>query len=282
MNNNTIYQKIAERVTEMLQNGIIPWKRPYECGMEGHLFAWSHATGEDYSFLNCMILKKPGEYWTFDQARRSGLKVKKGAKAEHVYFWKILDKTEMNEDGEMTGYKIPFLKQYPVFHESDIEGAPERVPVDVDKTLNAEPIAAGEEILSRYFSMENAPLFNLKDCIPHYSPTKDIVEVPDRYRFTTREDFYDTLFHEMIHSTGHAKRLNRLCGIYGTPAYAKEELVAEMGAARLSQICGFNEKLSENSASYCAYWMKKLENNIEWFVWAASRADAAVNYIIGK
>lgn len=283
MSNATIYQRITERVVDMLQNGIIPWKRNYNCGSQEHAFAWSHSTGEDYSLLNCMMLEKPGEYWTFDQAKKAGLKVRKGAKAQHVYFWKIIDYRSENEDGETTGGVVPYLRQYPVFHESDIEGAPKREEEYVDKTRNSDPIEDAENIMNKYFAMEAAPVLELKDCVPCYSPAKDKVSVPDRYRFESREDFYATIFHEMVHSTGHKKRLNRIAGgRFGSQSYAKEELVAEMGAARLSQICGFDGKVDENNAAYCANWIHRLENNIDWFVWASSRAEAAVNYITCK
>ena len=58
-----LYQEITNRIMEQLENGIIPWEKPWISTRN----AVSHATGKPYSLLNQMLLGRPGEYVTFKQ-----------------------------------------------------------------------------------------------------------------------------------------------------------------------------------------------------------------------
>ena len=133
---------------------------------------------------------------------------------------------------------------------------------------------------------------NWKDCPPityggtcaFYRPSEDIIGLPGRERFENAEEFYSAMFHEVTHSTGHKKRLNRE-GIakpngFGTNPYAKEELVAEFGAAFLCAHCGIDRGNLENSAAYLRAWITKLENDSRLAVKAATLAQEAADLVI--
>lgn len=94
----SIYEEITEKIIAQLQQGIIPWTKPWVCNTK----ILSHATGRPYSLLNRMLLQRPGEYATFKQVQEAGGRVKKGAKGERIYFFKpTIIETEKEKDGEI-------------------------------------------------------------------------------------------------------------------------------------------------------------------------------------
>lgn len=118
-----------------------------------------------------------------------------------------------------------------------------------------------------------------------YSPSRDIINMPHKEQFQNSEEYYSTLFHEMVHSTGHLKRLGRFTGeaikaTFGSEIYSKEELVAELGSAMLCGIAGINNTI-ENSASYLQSWLKVLKNDNKLIVQAAGLAQKACDHILG-
>lgn len=276
MKTNDIYQMIEDKVVSQLENGIIPWRRCYH--VSGGDTCRSHQTGEEYSLLNQMILEEPGEYWTFEQAKKEGYHIKKGAKASKVVFWKVWSKLDEKSEEERYDH-IPILKYYNVFHESDVEGLPPKA-LNTFKNENIEPIEAAEQIIKTY--LDNNPDIRMEtaDVTPCFVPSQKIIKIPERSQFDSMEDYYSTAFHEMTHSTKFA--LNRPLS-HNDDDRAKEELVAEIGAAFLCGHAGINaEQVIKNNQSYCACWLTRLRGNIKWLVWASSRADAAYKYIVNN
>jgi antirestriction protein ArdC len=109
--------------------------------------------------------------------------------------------------------------------------------------------------------------------------------MPHAAWFDTPEAYYATLFHELTHSTGHPRRLNRAtltdpC-LFGSPTYSKEELAAEMGAAFLCGVCGIENRTVDNSAAYTPSWLRVLEQDTRMVLLAAAQARRAVDYIQG-
>src|ERR1700689_3173804 len=117
----------------------------------------------------------------------------------------------------------------------------------------------------------------------YYRPSTDSVHMPARSRFVDAPHYYSTLFHELIHSTGHESRLNRTFGDrFGDELYSKEELVAEMGAAFLCAIAGIaNEHTDRNTTAYIQNWISKLEADNRLVIHAAANAQRAVDSILG-
>jgi antirestriction protein ArdC len=105
--------------------------------------------------------------------------------------------------------------------------------------------------------------------------------MPERTAFNTRDSYYTTLYHELVHSTGHKSRLDRLDNsTFGSEPYAKEELVAELGAAMLSAVTGI-DNTQDASASYIAAWLRELRNDKQLVVKAAAAAQRAADLILG-
>lgn len=275
-----IYEIITNRILEQLNQGVIPWQKPWTGGIDG---AYNYTTGKAYSVLNQMLLKHADAYLSFKQIQDLGGKVKKGAKAEIVTFWKPLPVEMEDKDGNKVKKTIPFLRYYNVFWIGDTEGI-ERKEV---KVTPHDPIAEAEQIVDTYLNSENHPtLVNDKTSDrAYYSPLRDQVVVPKMDQFSRIEEYYSTLFHELTHSTGHSTRLNRLTATahFGNEEYSKEELVAEIGAATLVNMAGIETTASfNNSASYIEGWSRQLKDNVKMIVEASSKADKAVKYILGQ
>lgn len=284
MNNINVYEKITNDFIEAIKGGKIPWHQPWF----GKRWAISHTNGRPYSFINQFLLGKDGEWLTFKQIQEEGGSIKKGCKAHYVVFWKFIPKTEKNEDGEeIVVGQFPILKFYNVWHISECEGIKEKYPV---KTRNENsPIESAQKIFADYVEREKENGFraNISDIndAALYRPFSDVLEVPSIELFENSELYYSTLFHEMTHSTGAKKRLNRE-GIvnfdkFGSERYSKEELVAEMGAAFLCNQANLDvTKTFKNSAAYLQGWLTELKNDPKMIVAAASKAEQAVQYIL--
>lgn len=96
-----------------------------------------------------------------------------------------------------------------------------------------------------------------------YSISKNQITLPEKSQFIDGESFYGTAFHEMTHSTGAEDVLNRLkpSGGFGSAEYAREELVAELGSALISQRYGLTKHLKEDSAAYLKSWLQSLKQS---------------------
>ena len=222
-----IYGVITDRIIEQLENGVIPWEKPWTGTQSG---AISGATGKAYSLLNQMLLGKPGEYFTYNQVLAKGGHVRKNENAQIVVFWKQVRVTEQDEAGQQIEKIIPMLKYYSVFHADQCEGiTAEQRPV---KEI-AHP--AADDIITAYSQRERLEIRHQRGDEAYYSPSRDSVVLPLREQFNSVSEYFSTAFHELTHSTGHSRRLNRLKATahFGNAEYSTEELIAEIGAAAL-------------------------------------------------
>lgn len=277
-----IYEEVTNRIIAQLEEGKIPWEKPWS-GVRNK-GAFNRKSKRPYSLLNQMILKHEGEYASFKQWTEMGGKIKKGEKSEMVVFWKIFETEDTLEDGTTYKKTIPYLKYYNVFHISQVEGVE---PLEKPQQNN-DPIAEAEEVKENY---KNRELLDIRERVTNdafYSPLSDYINVPCINQYENVEEFYSTLFHEMVHSTGHKKRLGRFdestkLAHFGSEDYSKEELVAEIGSATLMNIVGIETEHSfRNSAGYIQSWLSVLRNDNRFIVSASSKAEKAVKYILGE
>lgn len=280
-----IYDKITNAILAQLENGIIPWQKPWVGG--NFMGCVSHTTGKPYSLLNQWLLEhRAGEWLTFNQIQAEGGRIKKGEKASLVVFWKFIDKTEKDEEGNSVVVgRFPILKGYHVFHIEQCEGiAPKHSHEEIK--YEHTPIERAEENIADYIGREGIALeIEEGGNRASYSQLLDRVKIPHISQFARVEEYYSTLFHELVHSTGHRTRLGRE-GIteghfFGDETYSKEELVAEMGAAFMCQFMEIDcESAFTNSAAYIQAWLKELRNDKKLVVAAATKAEQAVRFIL--
>lgn len=279
----SVYEMVTDRIIEQLESGVIPWQKPWTGVRSG---AFNRISKKPYSLLNQMILKHEGEYATFKQWADLGGHVRKGEKSEMVCFWKIQPIEEEQEDDTKVVKQIPLLRYYNVFHITQVDGVE---PLQEEELNDIEPIEKAENVLHDYWTRENITVKHMAGNRAYYSPTLDMICLPLFEQFTSANEYYSTAFHESVHSTMKKNRCNRAedrkgkLVAFGSADYSKEELVAEIGSATILNIIGVETKGSfTNSAAYIQNWLSVLRKDVKFIVSASSKAEKAVNYIIGE
>lgn len=271
-----IYAEVTSRIIAQLEQGLIPWQKPWISSGS----AVSRATGKPYSLLNQMILGKPGEYLTFAQCQKEGGKIRKGEKSSMVVFWKFIEQ----EDEETHEKKqVPFLRYFSVFYIEQCEGLEPKLVQNLPATV--EPDAQVESIIADYLQRSGVKLIHQDGDRAFYRPATDSVTLPLMAQFKEAAEYYSTAFHELMHSTGHQSRLDRLSktAFFGSEAYSKEELIAELGAAALVSHCGLETSSSfRNNAAYIQNWLQALHNDKRMIVSASGKAEKAVDLILNN
>ena len=278
MGNPNVYEIITEQVLEIMSQGVIPWKKPWNArGAHRNLITGKQYRGINVFLLSCSSFSSP--WWlSFKQAKEKGGMVRKGEKGRQIVFWKPF-LTQDTETGKEI--KVFMLRYYTVFNLDQIEGV--EAPQEPE-TIELEPIAEAERIVSE---MQNRPVIEQaggnKAC---YYPGKDSVQMPYFQDFDESEKYYSVLFHELGHSTGHGSRLARkevqVCSRFGSEDYSKEELVAEMTAAFLCGESGILPATVENSAAYLQSWSARLKEDKKMVINAAAAAQRAADYILNR
>lgn len=292
-----VYAVINDRIMAMLDKGIVPWRRPWRT-VAGTTTDPVNADGRPYRGLNRLMLGavamaegyKSPVWLTFRKAQQLGGKVTKGQHGTAVIFWKQLEvEGENPQTGKREKKRIPMLRYFTVFNLDQTEGVKlskklaEMVAED-EEWSEKDGIASAETIVN---GMPMAPVITeTKSNRAFYRPSTDTITVPLREQFGSIEEFYSTLFHELVHSTGHESRLNRkgaaeVSHQFGDEPYAREELVAEMGNAFLSATAGIDPTTLENSAAYIASWKGRIKDDPKVLVQAASAGQKAADYILG-
>lgn len=277
-----VYELVTNRIIEQLENNIIPWEKPWSGTIDG---AFNRVSKKPYSILNQMLLKYNGEYATFKQWQELGGHIRKAEKSEIIVFWKMYPIKEKQDDGTEIIKTIPLLKYINVFHISQVDGVE---PLKQKVTHDIEPIDKAEKILNDYWNRENITIEHVKGDKAFYSPMFDKIQLPLFKQFKQSEDYYSTAFHESVHSTMKTSRCNRQedrkgkVVSFASDEYSKEELCAEIGSAQLMNIVGIETTKSfRNSTAYIQSWLKVLRNDNKFIVSASSKAEKAVNYILG-
>lgn len=273
-----VYEVITNRIILALEGGVAPWKKGWNAAAGApRNYVSKHA----YQGVNAILLGMLGHeqpyFLTYNQARALGGQVRRGEKGMPVVFYKITK----HEDAQGKEKKGMFLKYSTVFNVSQIDGVVWKFPEHPSREHT--PQEAAEQIIAGY---ANAPRIRHHGSQPLYRPSTDTVVLPIASDFHTAEDYYHTAHHELIHSTGHKSRLNRE-GItelapFGSARYAEEELIAEIGAAFLSNAAGLDfEAILPSTAAYLENWLQALRNDKKLIVTAASKAQKAANHILG-
>ena len=277
MNTNG-YDRITERIVTLLGQGTVPWHKPWKARA-----AWprNYVSQKLYRGINVFLLHAmsyESPCWlTFLQATELGGSIRKGEKSCPVVFWKQMKIADEESEAEK---KIPLLRIYHVFNVAQCDGL-KTIPTPVETLLSAP--TKPEEIVA---FMPKRPEIKHGMTKAYYSPSADIVAMPERSRFEQEAGYFATLFHELVHATGHKSRLNRStiaeAAGFGSNPYCKEELIAEMGAAFLCGQAEIADRIIENSAAYIQNWLEQLQNDHKLVVQAAAQAQKAADFILGR
>lgn len=272
---NNIYQQVTDSIIAELEKGASPWIKPWRADNTADR---NVITGKPYQGINRLLLGMSGmakgytsPLWaTYDQWQQLGGQVRKGEKAvQGVFFTPCAKKKKA--DGEESTYML--LKPFWVFNAAQVDG----VTIKQVETEN-KPFNAIEQAELRIIKT-GAKLSHGGDAA-FYMPSTDSIRMPNKTAFDTESSYYATAFHELTHWTGAKHRLDRnLSGRFGNPAYAFEELVAEIGAAYLCADYGIQGELRH--AGYIQSWLKACREDNKAIFRAAALAQKAADYING-
>jgi len=275
------YDVINSRIMELLEQSVIPWKKPWNAQSN---YPKNLISGRKYQGVNVFMLacsEFSSQWWlTYNQVQSKNGHVIKGSKSTPVIFWKWLDRKDAPTEGDNgTNGKIPMLRFYSVFNIEQTEGI---THPPAEETHNIfDPVTSAENIIA---NMPLRPDIRYGGGRAYYSPSLDYVQLSHQHTFDTIEHYYNTLFHELSHATGHANRLGRKgvteTSYFGSHEYSKEELVAEMGAAFLCGHAGIENTTLENSAAYIQGWLKALKNDKTLLIQAGGMAQKAADYVL--
>ena len=280
MKQNELYQAIADKVLEMMDKLGTDWLRPFSDSVKQSGGCYNVITKKPYRGINQLLLGWAGysspAWGSYKQWAEKGMPVRKGEKGSMVVFFSLIEIKELDATGKPK--KIPMLKNYVVFNAEQCEN------------YVAEPVEIVEEIDSTerciqadvFFQKTGANVRFINQDRAYYSPSDDQVCLPDITGFVNAERYYSTLGHEIVHWTGHKTRLDRLKMTgFGSPEYAQEELIAELGAAFLCAQLGINNEPRADHATYLNSWMKALKNDKKCFVKACSQATKSLDFLNG-
>jgi len=308
MTKESVYQSVTDRIVAAIEEGgVAPWRKPWVGGGPVQI-----RNARPYRGINVFLLSLASygdpRWGTFKamkeaavaQARSEGRTiiektvnrgrykvtkyfeaidgtehffrggVREGEHGTSIILWKPVKKKGDIPEGEDDSYLL--LKSYSVFN---VEQCDEMPPLPGPR--EHEPMEDAERIANGFIG----PTVDFGGDRAFYSPTLDFVKIPIPENFTSAEAYYSTLFHELVHSTGHESRIDRLESTgFGTGPYAKEELVAEMGAAMLCGMAGIDNL--DESAAYVNGWLQRLNDDPKLVVQAAALANKAADLILGE
>lgn len=275
------YEQITQKIIENLE----------KANTWSDMISYSHGpvniTGRPYNGINLMLLyntEYSSKIWgTFKQIIQHGGKIKKGEKSSIVAFWSRYKPapSEENKNPEESWY----LKIYRVFNVSQCEFIDGNEYLEyLEGKLNTEAIpSAPQELVDDYLNRECIAIQRFKKrAVPFYSPGKDAIGIPESTLYKSNDEYFMTLYHELVHSSGHPKRLNRFevnGVVFNKQDYSLEELVAEIGANFLAAETAIKPDFL-NSVSYVKHWVNHLKDHPRWIVSAAAKAEAATKFIL--
>ena len=290
-----LYARITSRIIADLEQGVRPWLKPWTTGTTNVARPLRH-NGEPYSGINTVLLwseavargfRSP-TWMTFRQALALGGHVRKCETGTTVVYANRLTRTETDDGGAEDEREIAFLKAYTVFCADQIEGLPESFYIETAADCPTDTRAARIERADAFIAATEASIRTggSRAC---YIPSVDRIDMPAYASFrdtgtsTAAEGYYATLLHELVHWTSLPHRCDRHLGKrFGDHAYAREELVAELGAAFLCADLGITPEPRADHAAYIASWLTVLRDDKRAIVSSASLAQKAADWLRAK
>jgi antirestriction protein ArdC len=280
-----LYQIVTEELISKIEaSGELPWTRPWNSlGAPKNLTNGKEYRGVNVWMLGASMFPRP-EWASALQYSKMGATIRAGERSSIVVYFKVSDGRELNpKTGKL---EKRFLLRYSrVWNISQVIHGDIPLADKLGLTANAGPavpnIAKADAIMER---MPNRPVIKTASRAA-YSPSEDVVYIPERNSFVDSAAYYDVLFHETVHCTAHESRVGREVVnspiVFGSADYSREELVAQLGASLLCGVVGIFPQTKDRSAAYLKNWCDRLRGDSRLIVTAASAASKAVDYIRG-
>jgi len=277
--NHDKLDKIVENLINKVEEAG-SWIKPFKSAIQGGM-PINGTSGKEYRGINVFTLwgtamdkgYTSNKWFTFNQLKAKKQTVIKGEKSTQIFFFKPLLVNDKDAD-DGSKKTIFMLKSYNVFNL-------EQTDIEVDEVEVIEP-TENEVIENAKEFFDNLDYLEVvKHSQPHYSPGTDTIGIPSINDFVSAEEFYSTLGHEYIHSTGIESRCNRdNFNSNKKTDYAFEELVAEIGSIFVMARLGLDaEPIQDNSAAYLKSWLSALKDDKKLLWKAASQAHKAFEFL---
>ena len=283
-----VYTRVTDRIVSDLEQGVRTWLKPWSAAhAEGSITRPLRHNGLPYRGMNVLLLW--GEamakgyaapaWMTYKQALELGGQVRKGERGSLVVYANSISRTETNDKGEDVERAIPFMRGYTVFNVEQIDLLPAQYYGKPDKPL---PLVERIGHADRFMTATGATIQHGGNSA-FYAPGRDLVQMPPIEAFRDKESYYATALHELTHWTSHKSRLDRSFNgkRFGDDGYAREELVAELGAAFLCADLGITPEIRDDHAAYLGHWLKVLREDKRAIFSAAAHAQRAADYLHG-
>ena len=304
-----VEEEIADRIIELLDQGELPpgrkgW-RDSQSGVPVNAISMKPYRGIN-RWMTLITQKAMGydepRWLTYRQAEALGGHVRKDEKSTIIIFWKRVPfrEREEGEEGEERENEehgnngtppdvsrtrtYPILRSYRVFNLEQTQDCQVK-PLPTPEVTDHDPIQAAEAIIAGMPGPPGIEFYENANYVPHYQPAGDVIRVPKMGRYPNPEDYYNTVFHELTHATGHPKRLERFsldANANDLHAYGREELTAAMGSAMLAAHAGISAELVERDASYIRHWRDAISADKPMIIRSATLAQRAVDLILGE
>lgn len=292
-------EEIAARIDAALAAGTVPWTQPW---ISQSFRPHNLKSKKPYRGINLLLLAispHAGRWFvTYRQAEELGGQVRKGEKGTRIFFWAPwcpqtkggrVDKCAIPEHQDNPRQHHPLITRgYTVFNaETQVDGLADKIPAaPVIERHDGNALAIGLKLVDALDGYElTGGVFEQHPLGPEqafYYPDGDLVSMPPTETFIDGERYYWGALHELVHSTGHWDRLARHkqgeVRQFGDKDYAREELVAEIGAALGAFELGF-EPAIDQTAAYINHWRKALAEDPELITIAAQRASKAIDLL---
>ena len=280
-------KKLVDKIVEDMQQEELNWITPFLKTASPS----NPITGTTYQGINRLHLTIIGmmqgytdnRWCTFNQIKKQeGWKLKKGAKSAIIEHWKNFTLTKEDEETGENIITAQFLRPvgyWRVFNASDIEGIPPSIEQHITDPT--------QTIAQTLIQSSRCPIITgqLTHGYGGYAPIEDKIIMAPQNQYISDETYTRTLLHEMTHSTGHSSALNRdVLNTFGTPKYAFEELIAELGALFTAADLGiqtttYDDAFYKSHIAYLQSWITTLNKDTNYLFQAAAQAEKATTYI---
>jgi antirestriction protein ArdC len=271
---NKAIQNITNQFITAIEKGTIngTWQRPWQVGLNG--MPHNPVSDKPFTGTNALILlMSGGGHWaTYKQWKTIGAQVEKGERSTSVLRPVIIKDKDYPELNKLIGFQ-----GYSVFSADQVSGYTaetfEKPSIEFIDQDNVEQFVGATKAIIEHDPNGASGAF--------YSPSKDLINMPEKPLFHSPTDYYSTLLHELAHWSGHKSRLDRELNTsrFGDEAYGFEELVAEFTSTFLCAHLGVHQGFRDNHAKYLKSWLRVLKNDSKALTAAASKAEQAYKFI---
>ena len=283
-----VYTRVTSNIVAALDQGVRPWIRPWSVQhTAGRITRPLRHNGQAYRGINVLMLWGDSvdkgfvsPYWlTYKQAAEMKAQVRNGQHGSIVVYADRLTRIGTDDKGQGVEKQIPFLKAYTVFNAEQVEGLPVHFCAQPAESL---PLSERVARADAFVAATRAEVHHGGN-MAYYAPGPDRLQLPPFEAFRDAQSYYATLLHELTHWTKNERRLSRDFGrkAFGDAGYAREELVAELGAAFLCADLGIEAEPREDHAAYLDHWLQVLKDDKRAIFQAAAYAQKAADFLQG-